>query len=93
MQSALGQLNDVASAVTILHRIALEAKADKNGGVEGDIRAGNEGIGWRSRKAKKSKQLKKAAIALRKLNRHQAVLDLKSFPADCRAGSSVLKDI
>jgi triphosphatase len=66
LQSALGQLNDMASARTILDRIAVEAKADsKNGQLRMTSGPVTRIVG--NHESKKSKQLKKAAKALEKL--------------------------
>ena len=72
LQSALGQLNDLASARTILHRIAVEAKAGPKN-VEARVTSGPVTKIAANHESKKSKQLKKAAKAFEKLE------DIKPF--------------
>jgi inorganic triphosphatase YgiF len=72
LQSALGQLNDLASARTILRRIAVEAKAGPKN-VEARVTSGPVTKIVTNHESKKSKQLKKAAKAFEKLE------DIKPF--------------
>jgi triphosphatase len=65
LQSALGKLSDMASATTILSRIAVEAKADPKS-VEPRITSGLTTIAG-DQERQKSNQLKKAAKAFEKL--------------------------
>jgi triphosphatase len=66
LQSALGKLNDMASARTILPRIAVEAKTDRKS-VEPRITSGLSAIIAGNQERQKSKQLKKAVKAFEKL--------------------------
>ena len=72
LQSTLGELNDMASARTILNRIAVEAKAHRKS-VKPRITSGLTGVVPEIKKGRKSNQLKKAAKAFEKLE------DLKPF--------------
>jgi CHAD domain-containing protein len=71
LQSALGKLNDMASARTILNRIAVETKADRKS-VEPRITSGLSAIIAGNQERQKSKQLKKAVKAFEKLENFKA---------------------
>lgn len=66
LQSTLGKLNDVASAKTMLDRIASGAKADRKNG-KFRLMSGLKAMLAASQEMHQSKQLKKAAKALEKL--------------------------
>jgi triphosphatase len=89
LQSALGTLNDIASAKAILDRIAVQPRAEhQNGKVT--ISSGLSTTIVGNQKIQKSKQLKKAAKAFGKL---EIIKPFWTYPLgiDCRSGVALVQ--
>jgi len=67
LQSALGTLNDVASARAMLDRIAQEAMADRKNGMKPRFTSGLRAMLTADQERHKAEQLKKATKAFEKL--------------------------